>query len=79
MVQIVPTRVTGGITKTRVTKVIREAVTKVIREAAEVSKGGDITPMRTKTRVVGSVSKGEGYNPNGLNIMRSFYLETIAF
>ena len=55
MVQIVPTRVNGGITRTRVTKVTREVVTKVTREAAEVSKGGDIILMRTQTRVVGPV------------------------
>ena len=61
MVQIVPTRVTGEITRTRVTKVTREAVTKVTKEVitmatkegVEVSRGGDTTPMQTKTRVVG--------------------------
>ena len=34
----------GGITRTRVTKVTKEVV--------EISRGGDTTPMRTKTRVV---------------------------
>ena len=51
MVQIVPTRDMGGITKTRVTKVTREGVTMATKEVVEVSRGADITPMRTNTRV----------------------------
>ena len=51
MVQIVPTRVTGVITKTRVIKVTREEVTMATKEVVEVSRGADITQMRTKTRV----------------------------
>ena len=47
VVQIVPTRDKGEISRTRVTKVTKEVV--------EVSRGGDTTPMQTKTRVVGPV------------------------
>ena len=55
MVQIVPTRDKGGITRTRVTKVTREVVTKATKEVVEVSRGADTTPMRTKTRAVDPV------------------------
>ena len=56
VVQIVPTRDKRGITKTRGTTVTREAVTMATKEGVEVSKGEDITPMRTKTRVVDPVA-----------------------
>ena len=52
VVQIVPTRDKGDITKTRGTKVIREVVTMAPMEGVEVSRGEDTTPMQTKTRVV---------------------------
>jgi hypothetical protein len=51
VVQIVPTRDKGGITKTRGTTVTREVVTMATMEGVEVSKGEDTTPMQTKTRV----------------------------
>ena len=56
MVQIVPTRDKGGITKTKVTQVTREVVTKATKEGVEVSRGEDTTPMRAKTRVVDPVA-----------------------
>ena len=56
VVQIVPTRDKGGITKTRETKVTREVVTMATMEGVEVSRGEDITPMQTKTRVVDPVA-----------------------
>ena len=56
VVQIVPTRDKGGITKTKGTTVTREAVTKAAKEAVEVSRGEDTTPMRTKARVVDPVA-----------------------
>ena len=56
MVQIVPTRDVGVITRTKVTKVTRELV--------EVSRGEDITPMQTKTRVVGPVVGATVTNPH---------------
>ena len=55
VVQIVPTRDKGGITRTRVTKVTREVVTKATKEVVEVSRGEDTTPTQTKTRVVDPV------------------------
>ena len=55
VVQIVPTRDKGGITKTRGTKATREAVTKATKEVVEINRGADTTPMRTKTRVVDPV------------------------
>ena len=55
VVQIVPTRDKGGITKTRGTKATREAVTKATKEVVDVSRGEDTTPMRTKTRIVDPV------------------------
>ena len=56
VVQIVPTRDKGGITKTRGTKVTREVVTMATKEEVEVSRGEDTTPMQTKTRVVDPVA-----------------------
>jgi hypothetical protein len=56
VVQIVPTRDKGGITKTRETKVTREVVTMVPMEGVEVSRGEDTTLMQTKTRVVDPVA-----------------------
>ena len=56
MVQIVPTRDKGGITRTRVTKVTRNVVTEATKEVVEVNRGEDTTPMRTKTRVVDLVA-----------------------
>ena len=43
VVQIVPTRDKGGITKTRETKVTREVVTMAPMEGVEVSRGEDTT------------------------------------
>jgi hypothetical protein len=56
VVQIVPTRDKGGITKTRGTTVTREVVTMATMEGVEASKGEDTTPMQTKTRVVDPVA-----------------------
>ena len=55
VVQIVPTRDKGDITKTRGTKVTRKVVTMAPMEGVVVSKGEDTTPMQTKTRVVDPV------------------------
>ena len=56
VIQIVPTRDKGGITKTRGTTVTREVVTMATKEGVEVSKGEDTTPMQTNTRVVDPVA-----------------------
>ena len=56
VVQIVPTRDKGCITKTRRTTVTREVVTMATMEGVEVSRGEDTTPMQTKTRVVDPVA-----------------------
>ena len=66
VVQIVPTRDKGRITKTRGTKVTREVVTKATKEGGrvEVSRGEDTTPMRTKTRVVDPVVGVIGTTPH---------------
>ena len=65
VVQIVPTRDKGEISRTRVTKVTKEVV--------EVSRGGDTTPMRTKTRVVGPVVGVTDITPTG-KLPSSFFL-----
>ena len=65
VVQIVPTRDKGGITKTRGTKVTREVVTKATKEVVEVNRGKDTTPMRTKTRVVDPVVGVTDTTPTG--------------
>ena len=56
VVQIVPTRDKGGITKTWGTTVTREVVTMATMEGVEKSKGEDTTPMQTETRVVDPVA-----------------------
>ena len=64
VVQIVPTRDKGSITKTRGTKVTREVVTKATKEVVEVSREEDTTPMRTETRVVDPVAGVIGTTPH---------------
>ena len=64
VVQIVPTRDKGGITKTRGTTVTREVVTMATKEGVEASKGEDRTPMQTKTRVVDPVAGVIGTTPH---------------
>ena len=64
VVQIVPTRDKGGITKTRGTTVTMEVVTMATMEGVEVSKGEDTTPMQTKTRVVDPVAGEANTTPH---------------
>ena len=64
VVQIVPTRDKGGITKTRGIMVTREVVTMTTKEGVEVSRGEDTTPMQTKTRVVDPVAGVIGTTPH---------------
>ena len=62
VVQIVPTRDKGGITKTRGTKVTRDVVTMAPMEGVEVSKGEDTTPMQTK--IVDPVARETNTTPH---------------
>ena len=64
VVQIVPTRDKGGITKTRGTTVTREVVTMATKEGVEVRKREDTTPMRTNTRVVDPVAGKTNITPH---------------